>query len=57
MNSSHVRVVPGSEGSYGMKLTATDAYHFAFPSVTDTEDATVPTSALYTHRLRPTPRL
>jgi hypothetical protein len=47
MNSNSVRVVPGSEGSYGLKLTATDAYHFAFPSVTDTEDATVPTSTLY----------
>ncbi len=27
MNSSSERVVPGSEGSYGMNLTATDAYH------------------------------
>jgi hypothetical protein len=47
MNSSNVRVVPGSEGKYGLNLTATDAYHFAFPSITDTEDATVPTSTLY----------
>ena len=35
MNSSSVRVVPGSEGSYGPVLTAADPYHFAFSSVTD----------------------
>ncbi len=39
MNSSSIRVVPGSEGSYGPDLTATDAYHFAFPAVTDADDA------------------
>jgi hypothetical protein len=47
MNSSSVRVVPGSEGSYARRLTATDDYHFAFPSVSDGEDRTVETCATY----------
>jgi hypothetical protein len=45
MQHSKMRVVPGGEGNYlrpgqaVASLTATDAYHFAFSTVTDGEDA------------------